>query len=159
VPEKKGTGAPRGVFPGPGRDTVEPGVPTPTEPQALQALEARGTALLLGMLSRLQRVEGLLRVARVETLTATETIRTTVLDNEEATLEIQNLEEKLSEATTRILDLTVIIETFKGDAEAFLFDSKQLIFGFIDEFPFHPISAKWLQTLNVLNQALNILRI
>jgi len=104
MPDVPGTGA-RGLFQFGAATQEAPAVPLPTEPEALQALEARGTALLLGILSRLQNLEGILRLERIERLSAEETVRTVVIDNEEAqalilelTAENSAIAEKLSTA-------------------------------------------------------------
>ncbi len=106
MPDVPGTGA-AGLFQGPGRVEVPPAVPLPTEPQALATLEARGTALLLGMLSRLQRVEGILRLERIERLSAEETVRVTVIDNEEAQALIIDLQLELSNVRIELSDAVV----------------------------------------------------
>lgn len=110
MPDVPGTGGP-GLFQGPGREEAVGTVEVPTQPEALQALEARGTALLLGMLSRLQAVEGILRQERIARLTAEETAETIVIDNEEAQALIVTLQ------STNILverALVEIKETFQS---------------------------------------------
>lgn len=157
MPDVPGTGGP-GLFQGGGASREQPQVETPTEPQALQALEARGTALLLGMLQRLQQVEGILRLERISRLTAEETIRTVVIDNDEAEARIAELENDLVISRSQITDANFTTEKFREAARQFIFNSRQTIFDFVDSqqvsLP-NPILARWTETLNVLNQIIN----
>ncbi len=153
-----GTGAP-GVFSlGPERRDAELAVPLPTEPQALQALEARGQALLLGMLSRIQSIEATLRLERIGRLTAEETVRVTVIDNEEATAEIAALRSELTELNENNVVLTGKVDGFRTAALQYIFDSQQLVFDFQQTVPLpNPILTSWLTSLNILNSEVNSL--
>lgn len=152
MPDVPGTGA-EGLFTKFGKD--DPAAPVPTAEQQFLALEARGGALLLGMLSRLQAVEGILRTERVARLSAEETIRTIVIDNDAATDEINRLQSLITDVNFRITELLEFSTQFISSSEDFIFGSQQSIFDFQQTVPLpNPILASWQSSLNVINAAL-----